>query len=383
VVDRVARLLRARVGEEVKLRQTRRATASDAAWRAALQGERLVKTAREEFKRGDAAGVARTRLRADSLFARAAALDPAWIGPIVQRGRLAIEAVRTTTSSIEADRLSMQGLAFAQQALALGPRDPDALALRGTLRLERWRRHLEPEPRAAAALLLGAEADLKQATTLAPDDAAAWSALARVYYEKPNLIEATLAARRAYETDAYLADAESILWRLYATAYDTESFVDASHWCEEGRRRFPENAYFVRCQLWLYTTEARAPDAVAAWKLHAELQRLTPPAEWPQLGREARMLVAAAVGRSGMKDSASRIMLAARAGPDVDPERELLTVEAFVRELLGDRDEALALLKQYLTLQPDHRRGFRDSQSWWWRGLRADARYRELVGLRS
>jgi tetratricopeptide (TPR) repeat protein len=284
---------------------------------------------------------------------------------------------------MEAARWSTVGLALAQHALALAPRDPDALALRGTLRLERWRRHLEPEPRAAAALLLGAEADLKQATTLAEGDAAAWSALARVYYEKPNLIEATLAARRAYETDAYLADAESILWRLYATAYDTESFVDASHWCEEGRRRFPENPYFVRCQLWLFTTEARAPDANAAWQLHAELKRMTPASQWTALGREASMLVAAAVGRAGMKDSANRIMEAARAGPDIDPERELLTVEAFVRDLLGERDEALALLKQYLTLQPDHRRGFRDSQSWWWRGLKSDPRFREVVGLRN
>ncbi len=383
VVDQVARFLRARVGEEVKLRETRRATANDGAWRAALQGERLLKTARAQQKSGNSAAATLSRMRADSLFARAAALDPQWVEPIVQRGRVALEAFRATARTFEAVRSSESGLALAQQALTASPRDPGALALRGTLRLERWRRHLEPDPRAAAALLAGAEQDLKQATTLAPGDASAWSELARVYYEKPNLVEATLAAREAYEKDAYLIDADWILWRLYATAYDSESFTDAVHWCDEGRKRFPDNYLFVRCQLWLFTSDARAPDVAAAWQQHAQLKHLTPAGEWAYTGREAQMLVAAAVGRAGLKDSANRIMLAARAGPDVDPERELLTIEAFVRDLIGERDESLALLKQYLTLQPDHRRGFRDSQSWWWRGLKSDARFRELVGLRN
>jgi len=66
-----------------------------------------------------------------------------------------------------------------QMALRLDPAHPGALALRGTVRLQRWRRHLEPDPRAAARLLAGAEADLKRATQLAPNDAAAWSTRAR------------------------------------------------------------------------------------------------------------------------------------------------------------------------------------------------------------
>ncbi|MDF1506495.1 hypothetical protein, partial [Roseisolibacter sp. H3M3-2] len=65
VVDQVARFLRARIGDEVRVREARGATRSDAAWALALQAERQLKTADE---------------RADSLFARAAALDPAWTG---------------------------------------------------------------------------------------------------------------------------------------------------------------------------------------------------------------------------------------------------------------------------------------------------------------
>jgi hypothetical protein len=61
----------------------------------------------------------------------------------------------------------------------------------------------------------------------------------------------------------------------------------------------------------------------------------------------------------------------------------LLTIEAFVRELLGQRDVSLDLLKQYLVARPEHRKGLAVSQSWWWRGLRADPRFQALVGAGS
>jgi hypothetical protein len=71
----------------------------------------------------------------------------------------------------------------------------------------------------------------------------------------------------------------------------------------------------------------------------------------------------------------------ARGGPDVDPDRELLTVEAFLRDQMGQRDMALALLKEYLVAHPEHRSGFASPRgSWWWTGLRSDPRFRELVG---
>jgi tetratricopeptide (TPR) repeat protein len=213
-----------------------------------------------------------------------------------------------------------------------------------------------------------------------PSRASAWSSLAFVYYQKPDLVEATLAARRAYEEDAYLSEAPDILWRLYNTAYDNEQFVDAVHWCDEGRRRFPESPRFVQCQLWLFTTPARAPDGAAAWRLVDELKKRTPTREWPYTGREAQMLVAAALGRAGQLDSARRVLERARADADVDPERELVGTEAFIRTLLGDRDEAIRLIKVYLTTHPEHRAGLAASQSWMWRSLRDDPRYKALVG---
>ena len=380
VVDQVARFLRARIGDEVRLRETRRATRSDAAWSLALQGEKELKAAEALARANDSTGATRVRVRADSLFGRAAGLDPAWAGPLVGRGRATLALAGATASPSEAANWARQALEYAQQAIQREPSNAAALALRGTVRLERWTRHLEPNPKLVGSLLADAEADLKRATALAPTDATAWSALARVYYEKPNLLEATLATRRAYEADAYLANADALLWRLYATAYDTESFLDAAQWCDEGRRRFPTNPAFVRCQLWLFTSSARQPDVPTAWRLVEELRAMTPAKEWPGLGREAQMLAAAAIGRAGLKDSADHVLVRARGGPDVDPDRELLTVEAFIRELLGQRDASLELLKQYLVARPEHRQGLAVSQSWWWRGLRADPRFTEMVG---
>jgi hypothetical protein len=51
-----------------------------------------------------------------------------------------------------------------------------------------------------------------------------------------------------------------------------------------------------------------------------------------------------------------------------------------MRELLGERDQALALLKEYLLAHPEHRQLYATSQSWWWSGLRTDARFRTIVG---
>jgi serine/threonine-protein kinase len=377
----VARFLRERVGDEVRLRESRRGTANVAAWTAVQQANRALSDARALARRNDTTGAAAAQRRADSLAARAAALDPAWVDPVVLRGSVALLRARGMSDGVAATRTLDTALAAASSALVLDPGSAAALELRGGVRYQRWSRHLEPDRRAAAALLPAAEADLKRAVALEPARAAAWNTLALLYYQKPDLVEATLATRRAYEADAYLENADDILWRLYTTAYDGESFVDASHWCDEGRTRFAGDPRFVRCQLWLFTTSARPADPAAAWRLVDTLRARTPAKQWPYLGREASMLAAAAAGRAGLKDSAGRVLERARGDLSVDPDRELLTVEAFLRDQMGQRDMALALLKEYLVAHPEHRSGLASPRgSWWWRGLRSDPRFQEIVG---
>jgi serine/threonine-protein kinase len=156
VVDQVSRFLRERLGEEVRARSSRRAATDVRAWSHAMRAQRMMTDAEVLLRRNDTLGVLRTYRMADSLLARAAALDPRWSGPLVQRGRVALNQTRYARDPVVAAQAATTGLEFAAQALAIDPRDAEALELRGTLRLQRWIRHLEPDSRAAAALLVGA-----------------------------------------------------------------------------------------------------------------------------------------------------------------------------------------------------------------------------------
>jgi hypothetical protein len=66
----------------------------------------------------------------------------------------------------------------------------------------------------------------------------------------------------------------------------------------------------------------------------------------------------------------------------VDQTRDLALLEAIARTLLGDRDEALRQLDVYYTANPHLRASMAQDQSWWWRDLRRDPRYWEVIGAK-
>jgi len=90
--------------------------------------------------------------------------------------------------------------------------------------------------------------------------------------------------------------------------------------------------------------------------------------------------VAAVLARAGLKDSARHLLARSRGGPDVDPEAELLSYQAFAYLLLGDRDEALRLMKQQIAANAAHRVGLARSTHWWWRDIKDDPRFKQLIG---
>lgn len=191
--------------------------------------------------------------------------------------------------------------------------------------------------------------------------------------------DAKLAAARAYEEDAYLSNADVIIYRLFLNSYDLSQFVDAVHWCDAGRRRFPANYRFTSCRLWLMTTRAEEPDVALAWTLADSTWKLAPTSdrEFQKLG--AQMMVAAVLARAGLADSARRVARRARGSPDVDPTRDLAMMETFVRLLLGDRDTALSTLKVYLAANPQRRAGLAEDPGWWYRDLQDDPGFQQLV----
>ena len=373
----VAEFLRRRIGDEVALREMRNGTTNTRAWSLAQRAERTRKEG-ESALVADSADVAAHRFAvADSLLAGAEALDPAWVAPSVSRAAIALRQAKVAPAA-DAASLVTAGLSHAEKALARDPRNADALEMRGSLNYVRFVRHLEPDPAKAKASLERARADLKAAVQLAPSQANAWQVLSHLYMQIPDFTEAKLAAQRAYEEDAYLANAADVIWRLYTASYELEQFADAEHWCDEGSRRYAGNPRFIECRLWLLTAPVKQPDVASAWRLVDSLRKVAPNAPGSIGGRRYQMAAAAVLARAGLADSARRVAVRNRAEAEMDPGRDLETFEAFVRVLLTDHDEAFRLLKSTLAANPDHWVALDQSTSWWWRPIKNDPRFAEL-----
>jgi serine/threonine-protein kinase len=380
VPGRVATLLREALGTEVRLKDSRAQTSTPAAWLVYQRGERFRKEARR-FALVDSGDAARRSLTlADSAFARAESLDPRWPEPILGRAWLALNQVVPTRDNLVRDELIGVGLGHADRALALDARNAEALELRGTLRYLKRYLNLAPDPTEAATLLRTAESDLREATRLDKSRASAWNTLSLLLYRKFDRQESYLAAYSAYEADAYLESAKDILWRLYATSYDLENFVNAKKWCDQANTRYPDDPRFAVCRLWLMTTNLQPANAAAAWEALGEIKRRMPATQWEPARRGFEMLVAVPIARAGNADSARRVIEGARAGRDVDPNGELIGREVLVRTLIGDKEKALELLAAYLAAFPQHREGFVKGNTWWWRPLQDDPRFKALVG---
>src|SRR2546426_11971890 len=113
------------------------------------------------------------------------------------------------------------------------------------------------------------------------------------------------------------------------------------------------------------TTDVAPVDIPEAWRLLARLDSTTPLPRRLAEHHRAQMFVGAALARAGLKDSASHVLVAARGGRDVDPEQELLSLEAFARTLLGERDQAIDLLKRYVAARSEERRVGKECRSRW------------------
>lgn len=381
LAEEVATALRGWLGAEVDVRRDTRETASVPAWAFLQRGRRAFNDGEQALVEGDLTRLASSFTTADSLFSLAEEQDPAWARPPSQRAHLAVRWAQLSAGDpMEAGEWIGVGLGHAERALDIDPSTPEALEARGMLRYVRWALSLEPDPSAAAALLGAAEDDLRAAVRMDAGLANSWNLLSVIHSEKPDLIEANLAARRAYEEDAFLRAADQILWRLYATSYDLEQFPAATEYCDEGRRRFPDSPEFVECRLWLLASRALEPDVESAWDLLTEYEGLSSPHEREYNLAKGQIIVGGVISRAGLADSANSVWGSARPGPELDPTLELLGIEAVFRVQAGDEETAIELLKRYLTVSPEHRSSWRWSSHWWWRDLGDNPEFRDLIG---
>jgi eukaryotic-like serine/threonine-protein kinase len=385
VAKEVSLFLRDRIGQEIELEQVRAGTSSTKAWELLQRAGGLSKDLEPLLAAGDTSAAARRLAEADSLLASAEKLDPNWTAPPIERGWLAYHQTDLVSTFDKAyySTWTERGLGHANRALQLKPNDPDGLELKGTLEYLRWLLNLEPDPAAAKQLVSGAEGDLRAAVTAKPTAAWAWTVLSHLLIGQGQTAEAKLAALRSYEADPYLSSAKQTLYRLFSTSYDSEDRVEATHWCEEGYRRFPEYYRFTECRLYLMGLKDQKPSIDSAWTLLAELVRTTPPNLRPYNTLYGQMLLAMALVRAGLADSARSLALRSRGNTTVDPTHDLAYYEAVVRAQLGDKDEAFKLLGTYVASNPQLRSGLAKDETWQLAPLRSDPRYSTIVGTTS
>ena len=188
--------------------------------------------------------------------------------------------------------------------------------------------------------------------------------------------EAHLAAQRARETDAFLRDASTIVYRLFNTSFELEQADDARHWCMLGRAEFPADWLFRHCQVLLAAHETRSrADIAPAWRTTEELLTVAPAGWTHALQPQVHLLMAAAIARAGLPDSALRVIRRTRTAAANDPQLDYY--ESLARLALGQQDSALALIHAYLRNEPNDRRYVGNSV--WFKPLRGTPRFDSLT----
>lgn len=380
--------LRRWIGQELTY-QTQRAGTEDAtAWVLLQRGEELFRRARSVASHGHGDSARALFERADSTLAQAEAVDTTWVDPTVARARVAYRRARMLASVVGDRHGAMAavqaGTRHSRRALSKAPGNAKALEMLGTTRY--WRSLVFPphDEQQRVALMQAARDDLEAAVEADPNLASAYATLSHLYKQPQtrDRLNVALAARRAYEADAYLEHADDVLWRLVLATIDLGQFGEARRRCEQGRDRFPEDYRFRLCRMYLLPTPAMEPNVSEAWRIAGVVDSLAPPSEMPLRSIEAEIYVGTVLAQAGFADSARSVLKRAvsRVGPELSGEARdyLLGVEAYARVVLGDEDRAIALLSRYLAGNPAHDFSVAGEISWRWRPLQDHPEFRRI-----
>lgn len=373
VVEDVVRTLRRRLGEEIRVASIRRVAPSEEAWKLLYAGREAMDDAAEALQTGAVEAGRRLLVRADSLFGRAEAMDAGWVEPTVRRAWAALQLATTAGVSVRQwDRDAIrEGIRHANRALEKEPDAPDALEARGTLR---YRLAQASGGEEAGRLETLARSDLERAVADGPEGRArAWTVLGDLYRSHGRFDEARMAARRSREADPYLYHEHQYLFLVAHLALELEDPETARRLTRRGRALFPENRAYPALELLIaagHEGPAVAPDT--AWSLLEAVAGEDAARAWPP----GLLLVASALARAGLEDSARSVGRRARAAASDYP--EVRYYGANLHLLLGARDRALEDLRAYLDAQPGERAYV--AHDWWWKPLRPDSEFRALVG---
>lgn len=356
----LAARLRRQMGRQLRVRQAGTGThvkaAAELARKAQRDWEDGVILAEQSHPR-DLATALELMGSADSLLRLAYRADPSWVRVLIDRGWIARDRSlllggRERLSTLEA------GVRLAEEAVRRAPDDPGALELRGALR---WL--VVTELQAASGepdRVRRAETDLRRALDLDSTRVRAWTTLSDLLWYKGNTAEASLAAERAAAEDTYLTEARSVLVQLMYDDLMLGRYARAGEWCRRGRWTFPGNWRFVECELVIMRHDADAtPNPDSAWKLVSVLDTLDPPDKAVAEGRRShlvarRMIAATISARAGRRGRARAEIARARQATAADSAAriDLAYDEAYLRLVLGEREQATRLLADYIRARP-------------------------------
>jgi TolB-like protein len=364
LVDALARevssMVRIAIGRELRMRSTDVARIDARARRLAMEAVAERERAHDLERQERLSPAALSLLRADTLLRHAEAIAPAWREPMIERARVGLElailhGVPAFRDPLRARTFLEVGIVEAQRAVTNDHDDATALETLGLLSYWYWLQ-VPLAPDSARRTLARAMKVLRSAVEVDPQRASAWDLLSAALYAQADYGGAYLAALRAYQADAYLDDAEQTLNRLFLTAYEMGDDSLARSWCDEIDHRFQRSWTGADCRLTILAWGDTPDDPAAARRAMRIVAESGPQAT---LVRGARprlyMLVAAALARAGVRDSAEAMILRARTDAAGDP--EILPLEAGALLLLGRSDTAAARLAQYLREKPLHRAG--------------------------
>ena len=384
LAQQAAELIRKRIGAEAQLRRTREGTRNAEAWATYQRAVQARDRGDSLARAGEVPAYQRQYAVAESLGRLAQRLDDRWVDPVVLLGQLDFWRSRRDVGDPGRANLAVDsGLAHTDRALALDRNSSAALELRGTLNYWRWLVPLEADENRRKAIFASARADLEKAVQLNPQAASAYATLSHLYANADDKegVDVVNAAQKALELDAYLGNADVVMLRLVNGFYDLNQAVNADRWCSEGRRRFPDDYRFLHCRLQLLSTKLVVrPEPAVAWALADSTVALArDPVDQRYEQLITRVLVAGALARAGLVDSAQHVLRAVRPDPEVDSSNDLMLNASYAWLLAGDTTEAMRSLKQYLTTNPGKLPLLQKDPIWWYQGILTDTRYLAVV----
>jgi len=349
LVREISTMLRMELGKEVKLASWNRTASKPEAARMLHRAELSRVAAGRMLQFDDRVAERRLLTESDSFARLATKLDPTWPEPDVLRATNAVYLFFNALSANDAglkQRALLQGIEAATSALRKQPNYAPALEKRGYLLMFGWTDGSLPEDLRQSALR-DAESDLKRATVLDPRRALAWAYLSSVYEYRSNFREAYWAAERAYQMDAFMEGWPTVLGSLFSTSFELREYEAADNWCREMERRMVDDWAPAYCRLMLEAYTPAPPRQIAdAWLLAEQAAARVEEPRRPGIQLVLEPLIAAIIARSGMPDSAARVL--ERVYERRETNREALRLAAATWHAMGEPTEARRFLDEYL-----------------------------------